>query len=36
MLWIEALFIVLALIGAICLILAFGAWLADRLPESWR
>jgi len=32
---VEALFIVLALTGAMCCVLAVGAAIADRLPRRW-
>jgi len=32
---IEALFVVLVLVGAFSLILAAGAAIADRLPRRW-
>jgi len=33
--WMESIIIVLALVGALSMILAAGAWIADRLPRRW-
>jgi len=33
--WMESIIIVLALVGAFSIVLAAGAWIADRLPQRW-